>query len=1435
MLKSYIKRLLFFSLLLFVFSFKTTAANYYWVGGTGNWSDLNHWATISGGTTLHTQIPTALDDVFFDNNSFSTIGQTVIINSLTAFCRNMNWTGVTNNPTLAGPVANLLKIYGSLRFVPGMNMLFAGEVNFESTTAGQTITMSSKTFTNRIRFNGIGGEWTLQDAFTTSNTIYLNNGTFNSADKPVTAGQFQSRSPAARTLNMGVSVFTISGTGYGWWIDDDALMTLNCGSSVINITNGDFDGGNSKTYYDVNFTNATLPYAYLFGQSGINHFHNVVFASKGVVTHPSTFNNLVFQGDGEIESDNVINNLYFTAGHTYTLWSHSPTIGTTQTINGTFHANGSCTALINIHSKTAGSKAAINHPAGTVNVSYVLLKDIHATGGATFNATHSGDLGNNNGWNFSSSGLQNLYWIGNSGNWNDGNHWSFTSGGVASGCSPTPFSNVFFDVNSFSATGQTVLINPLTAFCRNMNWDGVTNNPSFGGNATSFLKIYGSLRFVSGMTVSYSGQVSFESATAGQTITMAGNSFLNKVGFNDAGGEWILQDAFRTTDRITLNAGTLTTNNQTVNAWEFYSTAPPLAPLRTLNMGSSVFNVGGSTACWYVSANGLTLNCGTSVINCTNPLADFRGGDLNYYDLNFTGTGLGAFVYLGNANNFHNVNFAPKGFITHSNTFNKLTFQHDGVIDGNNTITDLVFSPGHSYTLRSQPNITITQTITGTFSATGNCGGLINIRSTTQGVRATISHAPGTIHTSFLVLKDIAATGGGSFTADNSIDLGNNTGWTIMSPNPKNLYWIGNGGDWNDGNHWSLTSGGLASGCSPTPSDNVFFDANSFSTAGQAVTINASAVYCRDMTWLGVTNNPAFTGSSTSLLKIYGSLVFATNMTSTFAGTVDFEATTTGKTINMANKSFLNKSSFNGIGGAWTLSTTFTTTGEIWLNNGTLTTNNQTVNASAFYSVSVLPVTRTLNMGSSVFNLSDNNVCWYASALSTGFTLNCGTSIINSTANNSAILFFGADLTYYDLNFKGTGTGALGVVLNYNRFHDVHFSSKGQINQSNVFHDVTFQGDGVIESSNVFNDLNFTAGHTYTIWKNSTVTVNDQWRIQGSCTSYILLQTNETGFFATITKPSGSVSGYNIHIKDMHCTGGANFIAYNSVNLGGNTGWNFSTLPPLQNPGLISGPTLVCAGATGVGYHISPIQGAISYIWTVPPGATIFNGQGDTLIVVNFGSATSGNITVQSFNGCNPGTSSSSFTVILEPSTLTPIVTLAANPAGPICPGILVTITATASNTGSGNINYNFKVNGTSVQNSSANLFSAATFSNGDDITCNITVSGGVCNTSSSAVSNNIKISMIDCTPVDSSCRLDIKTRIYPNPTGEMFIVNKNPTICKVTMNLYNALGQLVRKNIVINDGLNQIKISALPQGSYFYKFISNNSILLTGKIIRLN
>lgn len=54
----------------------------------------------------------------------------------------------------------------------------------------------------------------------------------------------------------------------------------------------------------------------------------------------------------------------------------------------------------------------------------------------------------------------------------------------------------------------------------------------------------------------------------------------------------------------------------------------------------------------------------------------------------------------------------------------------------------------------------------------------------------------------------------------------------------NNFYWIGNSGDWNDANNWSLTSGGVAANQTPGVNDNVYFDNYSFAADYQTVSFN---------------------------------------------------------------------------------------------------------------------------------------------------------------------------------------------------------------------------------------------------------------------------------------------------------------------------------------------------------------------------------------------------------------------------------------------------------------------------------------------------------------------------------------------------------------------------------------------------------------------
>ena len=114
---------------------------------------------------------------------------------------------------------------------------------------------------------------------------------------------------------------------------------------------------------------------------------------------------------------------------------------------------------------------------------------------------------------------------------------------------------------------------------------------------------------------------------------------------------------------------------------------------------------------------------------------------------------------------------------------------------------------------------------------------------------------------------------------------------SVQTAFATNYYWVGNGGNWKDSTHWSLTSGGAISGVIPTIDDNVFFDANSFTLPGKIVIIPDDGTEIggdfNTMDWRGVTNLPTFririVTSRWIANSVGGSIYFDDNMILDFA------------------------------------------------------------------------------------------------------------------------------------------------------------------------------------------------------------------------------------------------------------------------------------------------------------------------------------------------------------------------------------------------------------------------------------------------------------------------------------------------------------------------------------------------------------------------
>jgi hypothetical protein len=91
--------------------------------------------------------------------------------------------------------------------------------------------------------------------------------------------------------------------------------------------------------------------------------------------------------------------------------------------------------------------------------------------------------------------------------------------------------------------------------------------------------------------------------------------------------------------------------------------------------------------------------------------------------------------------------------------------------------------------------------------------------------------------------------------------------------------------------------------------------------------------------------------------------------------------------------------------------------------------------------------------------------------------------------------------------------------------------------------------------------------------------------------------------------------------------------------------------------GAITGTSTVCAGNNGILYSVAPVMNAITYVWSLPQGATISSGIGTNTITVNFATnGTSGDIFVSGNNLCGYGSVSPDFPVTVNRIPPTPVI-----------------------------------------------------------------------------------------------------------------------------------------------------------------------------------
>jgi hypothetical protein len=173
------------------------------------------------------------------------------------------------------------------------------------------------------------------------------------------------------------------------------------------------------------------------------------------------------------------------------------------------------------------------------------------------------------------------------------------------------------------------------------------------------------------------------------------------------------------------------------------------------------------------------------------------------------------------------------------------------------------------------------------------------------------------------------------------------------------------------------------------------------------------------------------------------------------------------------------------------------------------------------------------------------------------------------------------------------------------------------------------------------------------IWYQFTLS-QQAWVDIGTCGSdfdtWVTLLNSSLGFIANNDDNGPLCSGTRASLRVL-LSAGTYFVVSEGFSGAGNI--TTTITPSTPSAGTTSGPSAVCAGASGIVYTHTGASSATSYNWTLPPGAAIVSGAGTNSITVNFGSSGGGvNVQVRNYTGsgvCQAATSSYTVSVSAQP------------------------------------------------------------------------------------------------------------------------------------------------------------------------------------------
>lgn len=350
-------------------------------------------------------------------------------------------------------------------------------------------------------------------------------------------------------------------------------------------------------------------------------------------------------------------------------------------------------------------------------------------------------------------------------------------------------------------------------------------------------------------------------------------------------------------------------------------------------------------------------------------------------------------------------------------------------------------------------------------------------------------------------------------------------------------YWVGpdgqgGGGEWNAPGNWVTDSGSPT--VVPGIGDDVYFTGL---TRAATIRIRNTAAICRNLKVENCTVAPVigYLGDNKMNINVYGSSDLQDG--TRFYENIYYRDTGSPKSITCHGQVTFNDVYLTETN-AVTLYGDFKAT-TLYVQAGTLNTNNATINLSSFTTTNSNGPTRLELTNSKIYVANSFNISY------AGCTVDGGTSEIFITAP-------------YSPNITGSGSSE-------QRLYNVTFNNPaGSATFMNITsaNKVEFKGGGSISGNITFNELILASGKLYRFTQGNTTTIENALTVGGSICDegWTTLKSANDGMVATISLlPSATVSVEGTAIKDITVTGQPTVAANNCADMGGNLGWTFTT------------------------------------------------------------------------------------------------------------------------------------------------------------------------------------------------------------------------------------------------------------------------------------